>query len=93
MRRLIGVMSLFVIAVRWEGGALILGVRPTWLRPRCGECGARGPGYDTAARKRRWRALSYGSVVVFLEYRLRRVECAPCAGVRVEAVPWAAHGS
>jgi transposase len=93
LRRLVGVMSLFVVAVRWEKGVLILAVRPTWLRPRCGECGKRRPGYDKAQVPRRWGALSYGTVRVFLEYRLRRVQCRPCGGVRVEAVPWAAHGS
>jgi hypothetical protein len=93
LRRLIGVMSLFVVSFRWEDGSLILGVRPTWLCPRCGECGTRRPGYDTVARPRRWRALSYGFVLVYLEYQLRRVRCGPCGGVRVEAVPWAAHDS
>lgn len=93
MRRLVGVMSMFVMTVRWENGGLVLAVRPHWLRPRCGECGKRRPGYDRQPAPRRWRALSYGSVVVHLEYRLRRVTCAPCGGVRVEAVPWAVHGS
>jgi len=88
LRRLVGVMSLFVVSVRWQDNALVLGVRPNWRKPRCGECGERRPGYDRAAAPRRWRALSYGSIVVYLEYRLRRVDCRSCGGVRVEAVPW-----
>ena len=91
-RRLVGVMSLFVVGVRWEADALILAVRPRWLKPRCGECGQRAPGYDRNPC-RRWRALSYGKVVVYLEYTPRRVNCRRCKGVRVEQVPWAAHGS
>ena len=93
LRRLVGVMSMFVTAVRWDGGDLVLSVRPHWMWPRCGECGRRAPGYDHKPDPRRWRALSYGTVKVFLEYAVRRVQCRRCQGVRVEQVPWAAHGS
>jgi len=92
MRRLVGVMSLFVVGVRWDANTLILAVRPRWLKPRCGECGERAPGYDRKGL-RRWRALSYGRVRVFLEYAPRRVACGRCGGVRVEKVPWADHAS
>jgi transposase len=34
-----------------------------------------------------------GRVRVLLEYAPRRVYCTRCGGVRVEEVPWAAHGS
>lgn len=93
LRRLVGVMSMFVTAFRWEGDCLVLSVRPAWKRPRCGECKRRAPGYDRKHKPRRWRALSWGTVKVFLEYAVRRVECPRCEGVRVEQVPWAAHGS
>ena len=92
MRRLVGVMSLYVTSVCLRGSSLVLAVRPRWLRPRCGECGHRASGYDRG-KPRRWRALSYGTVCVHLEYQPRRVDCRRCGGVRVEKVPWAAHGS
>ena len=84
---------MFVTGVRWEGSHLVLSVRPRWRRPRCGECQQRASGYDRKLVPRRWRALSFGRVRVFLEYRLQRVACPRCDGVRVEQVPWAAHGS
>ncbi len=90
-RRLVDVMSIFVIAVRWDGRALVLDVRPRWLKPRCGECGQCAPGYDRCG-SRRWRSLSFGRTIVYLEYALRRVDCRDC-GVRVERVPWAEHAS
>ena len=34
-----------------------------------------------------------GRTRVVVEYTQRRVQCAPCGGVRVERVPWAAHAS
>lgn len=92
LRKLLAVTSLFVENARWEGHTLVAQVRPRWRKPRCGECGRRGPQYDRQA-PRRWRALSYGTVRVSLEYALRRVTCRACDGVRVEQVPWAARGS
>ena len=92
LRKLLAVTAMVVTAVRFETGALVVGVRPRWRKPRCGECGQRGPGYDTLPEPRRWRALAFGAVEVFLEYTMRRVECPRC-GVRVEQVPWAAFGS
>lgn len=93
LRKLLGVIALFVVGVRWDKGALVVQVRPRWLKPRCGECGRRAAGYDTKKKPRRWRALSYGETVVHLEYKPRRVDCGHCKGVRVERVPWAEHGS
>ena len=91
-RRLLGICKVFVIAVGVEDGALVLSVRPTWRKPRCGECGSCGPGYDRKAA-RRWRSLNFGPVRVLLEYSPRRVSCPTCNRVVTELVPWAAHGS
>ena len=93
LRNLLAVTALIVTRVRLVGaGTLIASVRPTWRKPRCGKCGERAPGYDALPAPRRWRALAFGPVEVFLEYTMRRVACPRC-GVRVEQVPWAAFGS
>jgi len=91
-RRLIGVTRLFVTAVTFEESAVVVAVRPTWRRPRCGQCGARAAGYDRAPT-RRWRHLNHGSLRMFLEFQPRRVRCSACGGIRTEQVPWAEHGS
>jgi transposase len=92
LRRLLRVISLVVVAFRWEEGDLVISVRPQWRRPRCGGCHRKAPGYDGLGEPRRWRALPWGPVVVWLEYTMRRVDCPEC-GVRVERVPWAELGS
>ena len=92
-RKLVGVSGLIVEDVSFEDQAMIAKVRPRWRRPRCGECGARAPGYDRAPRPRRWRHLNLGGWQFVLEYRPRRVNCRICEGIRVERVPWAEHAS
>lgn len=92
LRKLLDVTSIVVEGVRFEDGEAVIAVRPRWRRPRCGQCGRKAPGYDRKGH-RRWRALSYGPLRVQLDYRLRRVQCRGCDGVRVEQVPWARHGS
>ena len=74
-----------------EAGELAIGVRPSWRRSRCGECGGRAPRYD---RKpvRQWRHLPLGRTAMTLLYKPWRVSCRHC-GVRVEQVSWASHGS
>jgi transposase len=89
---LLCVISLVVVSFRWEEKDLVVTVRPQWRRPRCSRCHRRAPGYDGAGEPRRWRALPWGPVVVWLECVLRRVDCPEC-GVRVERVPWAEPGS
>lgn len=86
-RIIVGIASIFVAAVTVEGSLLVLGVRPTWRRPRCSCCGGVAPGYDQKPL-RRWVHLGPGSLRIILEYAPRRVECPRC-GVRVELVPWA----
>lgn len=90
-RRLLGVTSLFVKSVEFTEDGLEVEVTPTWRKPRCGSCGRQAPGYDQRP-PRRWRHLGLGSVRVWLKCAVRRVRCPEC-GVKVEAVPWAEHGS
>ena len=79
------------IRLREEGAALRLEVEiypHLRNRPRCSGCGRRGPQYDTLPT--RWfEFVPLWGVRVFFLYRMRRVACAPCGGVRVERVPWA----
>ena len=57
-------------------------------QPRCSGCGRRGPQYDTLSP--RWfEFVPLWGLRVFFLYRMRRVACARCGGVRVERVPWA----
>ena len=56
-------------------------------RPRCAECGRRGPQYDRLA-PRRFEFVPLWGIAVFFLYMMRRVDCVRC-GVRVEQVPWA----
>jgi len=64
------------------------------VRPRqgsqghCGECGRRGPTYDTAREPRRFEFVPLWGFAVFLLYAMRRIDC-PACGVRTERVPWA----
>ena len=54
----------------------------------CGECGERGPTYDTSRDSRLFEFVPLWGFLVFLAYRMRRINCGPC-GVRTEKVPWA----
>ena len=76
-----------------EGGELAVSVRPiARRRGRCGRCQAPGKGYDTGRGRRRWRALDFGTVRVYLEAEAPRVRCRE-HGVVVAHVPWARHGA
>jgi transposase len=81
--------------VRMEGVELVGELLEVRVRPRvgyrwrCPHCGERRPGYDQG-RERRWRALDFGRVKVFVVAQVPRVECAE-HGVVVAAVPWARH--
>lgn len=68
---------------------LVVEVAPATRVPRCSRCGCRARRlYDR--RRRAWRHLDVGSLMVVLRYDLRRVDCRTC-GVRAEMVPWADH--
>jgi transposase len=91
LRRLLGVKALVVRGARFEPHGVEVEVRPRQRRARCGECGRPSPGYDTSP-SRLWRHLSLGRTAFWLRYAPRRVLCRE-HGVKVERVPWAAHGS
>ena len=93
-RKLLAVTSLFVagVLVERDAGVLVLRVKPTWRKPRCGCCGREAPYHDSKPRPKHWKTLPWGWFVVVLEYRLRRVHCPDC-GIHVEMVPWARKDS
>jgi transposase len=72
---------------RGDGPALVVQVRPrSNSRPYCSGCGRRGPAYDRL-EERRFEFVPLWGIVVYLAYRMRRVNCTRC-GVTVEMVPW-----
>ena len=54
---------------------------------RCSRCHQAGPGYDHLP-ERRFEFVPLWGVLVFLVYRMRRVDCRQCGEVVVEEVPW-----
>lgn len=74
---------------RFVGDEIHVTVQPRkGSRGVCGECGRRGPTYDTARDSRRFEFVPLWGIVVFLVYAMRRIDC-PACGVRTERVPWA----
>jgi transposase len=72
---------------RADGPALLVRVRPRKnSRPYCSGCGRLGPAYDRL-EDRQFEFVPLWGIVVFLVYRMRRVNCKRC-GVTVEMVPW-----
>jgi transposase len=69
------------------GPELIVEMRPRRnSKPHCSGCGRRGRTYDRL-EERRFEFVPLWGIVVFLAYRMRRVDCRRC-GVTVEMVPW-----
>jgi transposase len=56
-------------------------------RPVCSGCGRRCRTYDHQPAARRFEFVPLWGIVVYLVYRMRRVNCSKC-GVKVERVPW-----
>ena len=54
----------------------------------CSICDLPGPTYDTQRQPRQFQFVPLWGFLVFLWYRMRRVDCVRC-GVKVEKVPWA----
>ena len=72
---------------RDDGPALIVQVEPRKNgQPSCSGCGRRGPAYDRLD-ERHFEFVPLWGIVVYLAYRMRRVNCRRC-GVTVEMVPW-----
>jgi transposase len=70
-----------------DGPALVVQVTPRKnSRPFCSGCGRPGTAYDRL-QERRFEFVPLWGIVVFLAYRMRRVNCDRC-GVTVEMVPW-----
>ena len=72
---------------REDGPALVFRMRPRKNgRAFCSGCGRPGPVYD-GLEERRFEYVPIWGILVFLAYRMRRVNCKRC-GVTVEMVPW-----
>jgi transposase len=70
-----------------DGLFLVVQVRPRKNgRAHCSGCGRPGPAYDRL-EERRFEFVPVWGILVFLAYRMRRVNCKRC-GVTVEMVPW-----
>jgi transposase len=70
-----------------SGPALVIQVLPRKNgRPYCSGCLRRGRPYDHL-KERRFEFVPLWGILVFLAYRMRRVDCPRC-GVTVELVPW-----
>jgi transposase len=83
-------IRLFVYgAVRFVGQEIHVEVRPRQgSQGHCGQCGRRGPTYDTARAPRWFEFVPLWGFAVFLVYAMRRIDC-PFCGIRTERVPWA----
>ena len=89
--RLLGFPGTVVESVSFSGPAVIVEVR---LRSRvlvC-PCGRQSrSGYDCS--QRRWRHLDLGRWKVYIQARIRRVDCRGCGQVRTEWTSWARPGA
>lgn len=71
-----------------SGKVLVVVVRPRKNgKVRCSICGKVCKTYDHL-ETRRFDFVPLWNIPIFLEYRMRRVDCPDC-GVRVEQIPWA----
>lgn len=89
LRFVLGFVHTVIQAVRIDGEAIVLSVRP-WSRYSClcPVCGKKCNIYDRHTKPRRWRALDLARSKCFLEYAPCRVKCLE-HGVHVESLPWA----
>ena len=72
---------------RDDGLELIVAIEPRKNgRTFCSGCERPGPAYDRL-EERRFEFVPIWGILVFLAYRMRRVDCTRC-GVTVEMVPW-----
>jgi zinc-finger of transposase IS204/IS1001/IS1096/IS1165 len=74
-----------------DGPAIVIQMKPRKnSRVFCSGCGRPGRAYDRL-EERRFEFVPIWGILVFLVYRMRRVDCKRC-GVTVEMVPWC-HGA
>ena len=95
MKKLLNVKGIVVKDVYFDrdrkGECLVVNGRPSAKHAgRCGVCGRRSPRYDTPSPGRRWRALDFGHMRVYVESDVYRVDCRE-HGVSAMRVPWARH--
>ena len=77
-----------VMAVTGDTAGLVATIGPDRrYAPRCGRCLDPAPYRDTRPT-RRFRHVPMWGIAVELQYAPRRVRCARCEGVHVEAMPW-----
>jgi transposase len=92
-KKLLGLQAAVIEDALIEQETLVVKVHPKAReRSRCPHCRRRCAGYDRGDGARRWRALDFGTTLVYLEASAPRVSCRK-HGVIVAAVPWARHGS
>jgi transposase len=94
-RALLGVEKAVVESVEFDEDdeVLVAHVRVAGAaRDRCGVCRRRCGRYDPGEGRRRWRALDFATVRMFVEADAPRVSCRE-HGVVVAHVPWARHGA
>ncbi len=92
-KKLLGLSRAVIEDAFIEQETLVVKVRPKAReRGRCPHCRRRCPGYDRGDGTKRWRALDFGTTLVYLEAQAPRISCKR-HGVIVAAVPWARHNS
>lgn len=91
LRILLALQDTVITGLEFSADALIVDVKPTWRRVRCGQCHRKGA--CAGGRTRKWRHLDLGGLKCELRYHIRRTTCRYCDGVKTEHVPWAAAGS
>lgn len=92
LNKLLHLPGLWILALKFEGNALILIFRRRFRLLTCPVCGTQVSGrFEETTR--RWRHLSLWGLRTYLEGPIRRLRCPTCQSVRTERVPWARPGS
>ena len=91
LTKLLGIEKTRVTGLDFEEDGVVLRVKSTVRRARCGSCIRRSRAVHDR-RTRRWRHQDMLGLKCVLEAEVRRVRCRAC-GVTTELVPWAEHVS
>lgn len=87
VRKTLGLKGYCVKNIKEEDGQLIIHLEPDKrYKPRCSQCDAKRPGYDTL-KERRWNHVPLWGIPIQIVYKPRRVDCETC-GIKVESIPW-----